>query len=245
MPAYYDRIDTQYKRSKELPFRLYIEEYTYFTMLSELASKSLLDLACGEGFYTRKFRQKRAARVVGVDVSGKMIGLAKQQEGIAPLGIEYLVCDVLELGKIGQFDLVVASFLLNYAQTKEQLRQMCQSIYVNLKRGGRFVSINDNSEQPPESYLCSEKYGFVKSITKPLQEGTPITYTITIDKQTFSFDNYYLSRDAYEWAFRTVGFEAVRWQKPLVSAEGVRAFGKEFWQDFLDYQPIIGIECWK
>ena len=143
MAAYYDSIDKQYKQSKELPFRLHIEAYTYFDMLGDLAEKSLLDLACGEGFYTRKFRQKGAVRVMGVDISEKMIELARQQEAKAPLGIEYSVCDVLDLSEIGSFDLVVASFLLNYAQTKDQLLRMCQSIYVNLKQGGRFVSINN------------------------------------------------------------------------------------------------------
>ena len=146
-----------------------------------------------------------------------------------------------------QFKLVVASYILNYAQSKEELLKMCQNIYSNLKPGGRFVSVNDNSEQPPESYLTSEKYGFVKSISEPLQEGTPITYTFTIpgEGKTFCFDNYYLSKATYEWAFRTAGFKAIHWHKPIVSPKGVREFGKEFWQDFLDYAPMIGIECLK
>ncbi len=146
---------------------------------------------------------------------------------------------------IDSFDLVVASYLLNYAQTKEQLLKMCQSIFANLKPGDRFVSVNDNSEQLPESYLISEKYGFIKSISEPLREGTPITYTMSADGQKFRFDNYYLSKATYEWAFRSVGFKDIRWQKPIVSPEGVQEFGKEFWQDFLDYAPMVGIECLK
>ena len=128
MAAYYDTIAEQYKQSKELPFRLHIETYTYFHLLGELADKSILDLGCGEGFYTRKFRRKGAARVVGVDISEKMIELARLQEARVPLGIEYIVRDVIELGEIGSFDLVVASYLLNYAQTKEQLRSLTLSV---------------------------------------------------------------------------------------------------------------------
>ena len=245
MVAYYDTIAQQYQQSKKLPYRLHIEAYTYFNLLGELAGKSILDLGCGEGFYTRQFIEKGAARVVGVDISPKMIELARQQEAREPLGIEYIVCDVLELGKIDSFDLVVASYLLNYAQTKEQLLKMCQSIFANLKPGDRFVSVNDNSEQLSESYLISEKYGFIKSISEPLREGTPITYTMSADGQKFRFDNYYLSQATYEWAFRSVGFKEIRWQKPIVSPEGVQEFGKEFWQDFLDYAPMVGIECLK
>lgn len=245
MVAYYDSIAQQYQQSKQLPSRLHIEVYTYFNLLGELTVKSILDLGCGEGFYPRKFRQKGAARVVGVDLSPKMIELAKQQEAREPLGIEYLVADVCELGQIGSFDLVVASYLLNYAQTKEQLLQMCQSIFVNLKANGRFVSVNGNSEQPPDSYPLCEKYGLSKSISEPLAEGTPITLTFSVEGQKFSLINYYLSQATYEWAFKTAGFREIRWQSPIVSPEGVQEFGQEFWQDFLDYQPMVGIEAWK
>jgi SAM-dependent methyltransferase len=245
MVAYYDTIAELYKKSKELPKGLNIDVYTYFYLLGELAGKSILDLGCGEGFYTRKFRQKGATRVVGVDVSPKMIELAFHEEAKEPLGIEYIVADVCELGQIGHFDLVVASYLLNHCQTKEQLLLMCQTIYVNLKPSGRFVGINDNVAQSPESYPICEKYGLTKSISESLAEGMPITVTFSVDGQKFSVYDYYLSRATYEWAFRTAGFKEIRWHKPIVSPEGVQEFGKEFWQDFLDYQPMVGIECLK
>jgi ubiquinone/menaquinone biosynthesis C-methylase UbiE len=245
--TYYDSIAQQYKKSKQLPFRLHIEAYTYFNLLGNLVGKSLLDLACGEGFYTRQFKLQGAVRVIGVEISAKMIELARQQEAREPQGIEYILGDVLELGKIDSFDLVVASYLLNYAQTREQLLKMCQNIFVNLRSGGRFVTINNNDSQPPQSYLTTEKYGFIKSIDSPLTEGTPIQYTCTIPAsgQTFRFNNYYLSTATYEWAFRSVGFKEVRWQKPIVSPQGVEEFGQEFWQDFLNCVPIVGIECLK
>ncbi len=245
MIAHYDTIAQQYKNYHESPCCLYIDAYTYFHLLGELAEKSILDLGCGEGFYTRKFKQKGAARVVGVDISEKMIELARQQEAREKLGIEYIVRDVCKLGKIDSFDLVVASFLLNHAQTKEQLLQMCQTIYANLKPGGRFVSLNNNLEQPPESYSIGEKYGYTKSISGSLQEGTPIILTFCVDGEQFNVEDYYLSKATYEWAFRTVGFKEIHWHQPMVSPEGVQEFGRDFWQDFLDYAPIVGIECVK
>jgi toxoflavin synthase len=245
MASHYDSIAQGYKKSKQLPFRLHIEAYTYFNMLGELEEKSLLDLACGEGFYTRQFKHQGGARVVGVDISEKMIELAKQEEAREPQDIEYILGDAVELGKIGSFDLVVASYLLNYAQTKEQLLKMCQSIEANLKPGGRFVTFNNNASQSPTSYLTTEKYGFIKSIDSPLMEGTAIKYTMIVNEQKFSFDNYYLSTATYEWAFRSVGFKEVCWQKPIVSQRGVEEFGQEFWQDFLNCVPVVGIECLK
>ena len=68
---------------------------------------------------------------------------------------------------------------------------------------------------------------------------------MSANDQKFRFDNYYLSRGTYESVFQTVVFQAIHWQKPIVSPEGVEKFAREFWQDFLDYQPMIGIECLK
>ncbi|MDY7007550.1 MAG: class I SAM-dependent methyltransferase [Cyanobacteriota bacterium] len=242
MGAYYDTIAEQYQKSSQLPVRRYVEEYTYLNLLGDLRGKSILDLGCGEGTYTRKLKQLGATQVVGVDISERMLSLAREEEDREPLGIEYILSDVTTLGSIGSFSLVVASYLLNHAQTKEKLLKMCQTIWANMERGGSFLSISSNISQPPSSYPICEKYGFSKSISSPLQEGTPITVTFKVDGQKFSLINYYLSFSNYESAFRSVGFKEIRWHPPKVSPEGLQRFGQEFWQDFIDNQPIVGIE---
>lgn len=243
MAAIYDKFAGQYKASKTLTFREYIEWYTYNKLLGNISQKSVLDLACGEGFYSRRIKRKDAKLVVGVDISGEMIKLAKQQEKRQPLGIEYFVSDVMQLGKMGSFDLVVASYLLNYAQTQEQLLKMCQTISANLKPGGRFISINNNPNQPPESFPICEKYGFTKSIAGPLKEGDAITYEFFRSGQKFRFDNYYLSVQTHERVAKRAGLGQIRWRKMEVSPDGIRIYGQQFWQDFIDYAPIIGMEC--
>jgi ubiquinone/menaquinone biosynthesis C-methylase UbiE len=243
MAVYYDDIAKQYQKSKTLPFREYVEWYSYRKLLGNIAGKSVLDLACGEGFYTRRIKENGAGRVIGVDISAKMIELAGQEETANPLEIDYIVGDVLKLGEIGSFDLVVASYLLNYARTKEQLLDMCRAIAVNLKPDGRFVSINNNPDQPPESFPTCKKYGFVKSISGPLKEGAAITYEFYRQRQKFRLDNYYLSRNTHGWAFDKVGLSHIRWIKIEVDPEGIEKFGQNFWQDFIDHEPIVGIEC--
>jgi ubiquinone/menaquinone biosynthesis C-methylase UbiE len=143
MAADYDNIAKQYRESKKLPFRQHAEWYSYRKMLDDVAGKSVLDLACGEGFYSRRIKKNGAKQVIGVDLSEKMIELARKREAQDQLGISYTVGDITELGKIGNFDLVVASYLLNYAQTKEHLLDMCRTIFTNLKPGGCFVSVNN------------------------------------------------------------------------------------------------------
>jgi predicted RNA methylase len=38
-------------------------------LLGDLRDKNVIDLACGEGFFTRSIKWAGAARVVGVDIS--------------------------------------------------------------------------------------------------------------------------------------------------------------------------------
>jgi 2-polyprenyl-3-methyl-5-hydroxy-6-metoxy-1,4-benzoquinol methylase len=58
----------------------------------------VIDIASGEGFYTRMIRQRGAAKVTGVDLSEKMIGLARASEAQQRLGIDYIVGDERDLG---------------------------------------------------------------------------------------------------------------------------------------------------
>ena|SRR5271165_1796483 len=115
MTTNYDPIAEQYQRSKQQPWRAHIEAYSLMGLLGELNGKSVLDVACGEGFYTRLLRRRGAGRVVGVDLSPGMIALARSQESAEPLGIDYAVCDGKDLRFDEPFDLVFAAYFLNYA----------------------------------------------------------------------------------------------------------------------------------
>jgi predicted RNA methylase len=69
MATNYDEIAAEYKRAKQQPWRLHVEHFTLFKLLGDLRGKNVIDLACGEGFFTRSIKWAGAARVVGVDIS--------------------------------------------------------------------------------------------------------------------------------------------------------------------------------
>ena len=52
-----DRIAEEYRDSKQLSFREYLERHTLLQLLGEVRGKTVLDMACGEGFYTRLLRR--------------------------------------------------------------------------------------------------------------------------------------------------------------------------------------------
>src|SRR5262245_54407209 len=243
MPDAYADIAEQYKKSKFQPWRLHIEEYTLFQLLGDVSGKAVLDLACGEGFYTRRLKRHGAVRVVGVDLSPPMIALARAEEERQSLGIAYVNQDATTFEPAEPFDLVVAAYLLNYARTPEQLRSMAQAVARSLKPGCRFVAVNNNLEQPVESFTATEKYGLVKHVEGDLREGTPIRHTLTTDGQSISFDNYYLKPETYERELRAAGLGEVRWHAPRLSPAGEKEFGADYWSAFLRQPPVYFLEC--
>jgi len=243
MTAIYDPIAADFQKTWEHPYRTHAEMYSFFARVGDLRGRSVLDLACGEGTYSRALKRHGAARVVGVDISPGMIELARAAEAREPLGIEYQVQDVGRLALAETFDLVTAVFLLNHARTADELQAMCRAIAAALKPGGRFLGINNNLDQPPESYAGMRKYGYTKRVTGPLREGTPITLIMFVGERTIQFDDCYLSRPTYEAAFRAAGLKNLRWHLPTVSPAGEAELGREYWQDFLNNPPLVLLEC--
>ena len=93
----YDEIAHEYRDSKLLPFRDFVESFSLFRLIGKLEGRTVLDLACGEGHYTRRLKQAGAARVLGVDISPEMIKLAEESEKTGPLGCQYSVGNAANL----------------------------------------------------------------------------------------------------------------------------------------------------
>jgi ubiquinone/menaquinone biosynthesis C-methylase UbiE len=245
MTTDYDPIAEKYKRAKLQPWRACIESFTLLELLGDLAGKSVVDLACGEGYYTRRVRQHGAGKALGVDLSERMVELARGQEAEQPLGVEYVVGDGRDLKLGQQFDLALAAYLLNYARNRAELGAMCRSVAGCLKPGGRFVAVNTNPALDFRTAPSYRPYGFETCMEGGLEEGTPIIWTFHLADGSFSIENYYLDVPAHEEAFRDAGFREVRWHQPRLSAEGVADFGRDFWKTFLDHPPVLFTECVK
>jgi len=243
MAAQYDAIAREYQRTKESPLRRHVEAYSFFQMLGDVSGLAVLDLACGEGFYTRLIRQAGAAAVTGVDISSAMIALAKEDERQSPLGIAYLCGDVAVLPDLGAFDVVSAAYLLHYAPDESTLQAMCVRIASQLKPGGRFVCINENPGQRAEDYAGYTQYGFNKSVQLPRQEASAITYAMVSGRSMIRFDAYYFSRETYESALRAAGFSEIVWRPLELAPEGVVECGSEYWREYLGNPPVVGLEC--
>lgn len=228
-----------------------MEAHTFFRMLGDVSGKRVLDLACGEGFYTRQFKMRGASTVIGVDISTEMIRLARESEQSQPLGITYHVQDVLSLdlggsaGSNAKFDLVCAAYLFNYAKTPQEIEQMGRVIAQHLEAGGRFVTINSNPDYDG-AVEDMFSYGFTRE-NKGDREGDEIIYRFyqPDNQQLPPIDvvNYHHSKDTYEKALQKAGLSDIHWHTLEVSSNGVATFGSEYWAPILTHQPVTGLSC--
>jgi SAM-dependent methyltransferase len=244
MSTNYDAIANEYQASKLMPWRNHLEAFTYFNLIGNLNGKDVLDLACGDGFYTRQFKLRGAESVVGVDLSAGMIALAEESEKAKPLTLTYLCCDAAALALDKQFDLICASYLLNYAGDEQALKAMCDAIFKHLKPGGRFITINSNPDYrgAVESLM---PYRFTRENIS-FDEGAEIIYRFYQSDESFvSVTNYHLERSTYNRVLAFSGFSEIQWHEMELSSEGEKEFPKDFWNVILNDQPVVGISCKK
>jgi len=239
----YDRIAQEYGDSKKSDVVTFVEIPTFLDVSGDVRDKAVLDLACGDGFYSRKFGQMGAAPVVGVDISAEMIELARAQERKESLGIRYECADVAKLPSLGEFDIVTAAFLLHYSKDEDEMQAMCDGIAGQLRQGGRFVAMSENPWQKAGRYTLYKKYGFVKTLAEPQIDGAKITYLMATGRRPFKFNVQYFQAQTYERALRNAGFDDIQWHPLVLSEEGRSAKGESHWQEYMDNPPVIGLSA--
>jgi SAM-dependent methyltransferase len=245
MTTNYDGIAKEYQASKLQPWRTHVEQHTLLRLTGDVRGARTLDLACGEGYYTRLLRRLGADPVVGVDLSPAMIDLARAQEVADPIGIRYGVGDARAVAERPRADLVFAAYLLNYARDYAELLAMCEAIARNLEPGGRFVTVNNRPDDPPANFESGRAYGYSKRLEGRLEEGAPIVWRFHLPEGTIEVTNFYLTLATMERALTSAGLRDIRWHRPQVSPEGLQQWGEEHWRGFLAQPPIVFLECVK
>jgi len=104
-------------------------------LLPDMKQLRVVDLGCGFGWFCRWAREQGAARVLGIDVSEKMLARARAATADDAIAFERADLERLDLGK-ARFDLAYSSLVLHYIKDAARLMQ---TIHGALVDGGRFV----------------------------------------------------------------------------------------------------------
>ncbi|MBC0384767.1 methyltransferase domain-containing protein [Escherichia coli] len=101
----------------------------YANILNHIKDKTVLDLACGEGYGSALLMQYGAKKVVGVDISVETIEKAKQLFGST--GAEYIAGDAQTVAQLlgeSVFDVVVSIETIEHVQDPEALLKTMKKV---------------------------------------------------------------------------------------------------------------------
>ena len=240
----YDKIAEQYKISdKNDNEKKYVITPLLLKVLGDIKGERILDLACGYGYFTRKIKEVYAEEVIGADISEEMIKIALADEKKNPLGIKYFVREVGKMDKIKEFDIVTAIFIIGYAKTKDQLLKIFSDIYENIKESGRFITMLDIFK---DQSVLDRRIGDVKfKAKKPLKDGDPFQIIKNVGKDEVILNIIFWSKETCEELLKKVGFKDITWHSPFVSEEGIKKYGKDFLNDYVNAGHFFCLECRK
>lgn len=110
------------------------------SLLPNLENKKVLDLGCGFGEHCMQYVQAGASKVVGIDISEKMLDIARK-ENSNPL-ITYLNMPMEDISAFDEkFDVVVSSLAFHYV---EDFTGVVQNVYKLLNDNGTFIFSQEN-----------------------------------------------------------------------------------------------------
>jgi len=124
----------------------WLRHFELNVVCGDIGGKRVLDLPCGHGWHAYRLASRTPApqRIIAIDVSEKMIALAKIIHSHPR--INYQVRDAANIGAIGTFDIVFSAYLLCYAETIAQLRKFVREIARNVTVGGQLWALTINGD---------------------------------------------------------------------------------------------------
>jgi ubiquinone/menaquinone biosynthesis C-methylase UbiE len=105
-------------------------------LAGDLRGKKVLDLACGQGFFTKALKEA-GAEMSAADISARLVSLAKSN---SPKEIKYYVApaDKLDFAAAGEFDLAVCVLAI---QNIKEVDKVFAELNRTVKTGGRVIIV--------------------------------------------------------------------------------------------------------
>ena len=127
-------------RDNEASANVLFEMPALFSLLPDLKDKKVIDLGCGFGEHCIEYIHKGATKVVGVDISEKMLEVARRENSNPH--VTYMNTPMENISEIGEtFDVAISSLAFHYV---EDFDILVKDVYEMLCEGGTFVFSQEN-----------------------------------------------------------------------------------------------------
>ena len=162
----------------------------------------VLNVGCGIGVGVAYIAKKYGCRVVGVDISEKMIEWSRKraQEEHVEARVEFRTADVLALPfEAGRFDAVIVESVLAFVEDKPRAIREC----LRVTRPGGYVGLNETfwiQEPPPE--MIARVKGAVGSSVPTVGVWQALWQATGLQEQTariYQIDGRQEIRDRLQW----------------------------------------------
>ncbi|WP_321416544.1 class I SAM-dependent methyltransferase [uncultured Methanomethylovorans sp.] len=112
-----------------------VEKPAIFSMIGDVKGRSIIDLGCGYGENCKTFSDMGAKRIVGVDISVKMLEVARNENFAS--NIEYYNICMEDVDSIRfKYDVAVSSLAIHYIM---DFNKLAMDVYSLLNDNGIFV----------------------------------------------------------------------------------------------------------
>jgi len=214
-------------REQENNYNKLQEQPAIKSLLPDLKGKRILDLGCGYGESCSYFIEKGAQKVVGIDISKKMLEVARKENSHE--NIEYLEKSMDDIENLsGKFDLVYSSLALHYM---ENFGKLLRDINNLLSKDGEFIY----SQEHPLSTAHGKGLRWTRD-----EDGTRVHYNLANymksgkRETTWFVDGVIKYHRTFSEIINTVnecGFQIEKILEPLPSEEDIKLIPKMV-QDF-------------
>lgn len=145
-------------------------------LLEAGAGDRLLDVACGEGRYSRAM-VRRGLRVAGLDLSRDLLQSAKERSPLLPGTPDYFRGDIRRLPFANQFEAAISMFTsFGYFDSRDDDLAVFRGVARALVRGGRFLIDYLNAHQVRQGLVPEESQdigNFTLHIRRHIEEDAP------------------------------------------------------------------------
>jgi len=221
----YDEIAECYARTADKPDKAYSTLSTVLALAGRLDGKTVLDLGCGDGYFTRPLARQGAATIIGIDRSSKQIALAK---ATASDNIEYRLADAFT-DPLPKADVINCPYILNEIADVSALADFFRRLFVALNPHGTLILVYDKPAGRDH-----RKFGAVKTVSD-FKDGASMRVDL-YNRETLicTLNLTYFTEDTIIRLLRDAGFQNIRMHQPIVSDKGKRAMGEAFWNGYVE-----------
>lgn len=234
MSLYDSQVGVLYQITDNKPDKKYSILPTVLDLISDsdLKNKIVLDLGSGTGFFSHHIANLNPRMVIGIDNSILKIGLASGKEKYP--NVLHTLGDIF-YHDLPPSDLVLAAFVLNYAENVVILKNLFQRIYESLNPGGEFIGVVDLPSGKDLTHFGAKKH------LSSDKDGAPMFIHLYDDEgsETCTLEAIYFKKETFEQLAEKVGFSHFEWCKPMVTDKGKEKYPNMNWDEYLN-NPELG-----